>query len=196
MALEERLLSRCDFCDTLRVARRRGMVDEILKREKRKEINKREMDGSKHRKITHGLTKTRLYQKWRNMLCRCYDPSEQNYPDYGGRGITVCDEWLDFSMFYWHMGESPLGMELDRIDNDGIYCPENCRWVTPEFNNGNRRRVFKRGTERKKIGWWILLGIPVNPYIYGPMPWKRTSIRHRKEEAIERGWYVPPSMRK
>ena len=124
-------------------------------------------------------------------MARCYDTSAPNYPEYGGRGIYVCDEWFDFSMFYWHMGEAPIGMEIDRVDNDYIYCPENCRWVVNKDNQMNRRKTFRRGVERKTHGWWLDLAIKHNPYIYGPMPWKRTSQIHRRQEAIERGWYTP-----
>ena len=144
-----------------------------------------------NRQITHGLTNTKLYKRWLNMLSRCYDHYANNYEEYGGRGIRVCDEWFDFSMFYWHVGEVPTGMELDRVDNDWHYCPENVRWVPRQENVENRRRWFKKGRERASYGWWLDLGLKNNPYIVGPMPYKRTSLVWRRKEAIERGWYTP-----
>ena len=181
----------CDVCDTLATAKRRGILDIVFDRVKAREIRKRLADGSKTRQINHGLTHTKLYKRWLNMLARCYDSQSASYPEYGGRGITVCDEWLDFSNFFWHLGEVPIGMELDRVDNDYIYCPENVRWATHDENVSNRRKSFKRGTQRSSYGWWLDLGIKNNPYVYGPMPWKRTALKWRIQEAIERGWHVP-----
>ena len=181
----------CDVCDQLHVASRRGILDIVFDRVKAREIRKRLASGSTNRQINHGLTHTKLYKRWLNMLSRCYDTQAPNYSEYGGRGITVCDEWLDFSMFYWHLGEVPDGMELDRVDNDYIYCPENVRWVPRQVNAENRREMFARGRDRKSYGWWLDLGIKNNPYIYGPMPWKKTSLTHRRQEAIERGWFKP-----
>ena len=185
------LQMECKVCKTLHTASRRGILDTVFSRERDREINKRKSDGTVTRVTRHGLCHLRLYKKWSNMMNRCYDPTHQNWEHYGGRGISVCPEWHDFSMFYWHMGESPAGMELDRIDNDGIYCPENCRFVHPEVNKGNRRKIHRRGTERKNIGWWTAFGLYENPYIYGPMPWKQTSLPARRAEAIERGWHKP-----
>lgn len=189
--VQDYLSRSCDVCDQLITATRRGILDIVFERVKAREIRKRMSDGDKNRQINHGLTHTKLYRRWLNMLSRCYDKNAPNYSEYGGRGITVCDEWLDFSMFYWHLGEVPEGMELDRVDNDYIYCPENVRWVTREVNVENRREMFARGRERKSYGWWLDLGIKNNPYVYGPMPWKKTSLKHRREEAIERGWFKP-----
>ena len=88
---------------------------------------------SKH----HGLSKTRLYSIWRNMKARCYKECDHKYKYYGGKGIKICDEWLnDFKCFYdWSMqNEYAEELTIDRIDSSKDYCPENCRWVTRTEN--------------------------------------------------------------
>lgn len=88
---------------------------------------------------THGKTDTRVYRAWASMLRRCQNPNTVAYKWYGARGIKTCERWQKFENFLADMGEPPVGMELDRIDNDGNYEPENCRWVTHQKNCMNRR---------------------------------------------------------
>ena len=83
-----------------------------------------------------------LYSVWTNMKYRCIKPNHKRYHDYGGRGIEICDEWLNsFHQFVSDMGERPDGFELDRIDNDKGYCKENCRWIDSKTNKRSRRNT-------------------------------------------------------
>lgn len=101
----------------------------------------------------HGGSKTRLYRVWQSMKTRCTHPSHRSYKNYGGRGIKVCDEWLDFAEFEkWalssgYMPDAPKGVcTLDRIDVDGNYEPSNCRWVSVKEQNLNKRPYRSPGS--------------------------------------------------
>lgn len=92
---------------------------------------------------THGKSKTPEYQTWRNMRRRCFDARCDQYLNYGGRGIIVCEQWADFLTFLSHVGQRPSCKHtLDRINNDGNYEPGNVRWATAIEQTRNRRRCI------------------------------------------------------
>lgn len=109
--------------------------------------------------VTHGKTKHPLYSKWHTMKSRCNNPNNASYERYGGRGITVCDEWENsFEAFYeWSMANGyKKGLSIDRIDNDGNYEPANCRWATAkeQCNNTSRNRHLEAFGENHTIAEW------------------------------------------
>ena len=95
---------------------------------------------------THGMSRTRTYSSWIGMKQRCYDKKSLRYKNYGGRGIKVCDRWLNsFENFLEDMGVRPDGnFTLDRVDVDGDYCPENCRWADAKTQANNMTTNVRR----------------------------------------------------
>jgi len=108
---------------------------------------------------THGASKSRLYSVWQTMKKRVFDKNRKDYKHYGGRGIKICDEWVNsFDSFYgWAIssGYSPE-LTIDRISNDEDYSPNNCRWVdmsTQANNKRNNRRVAVNGENKTHMEW-------------------------------------------
>lgn len=111
------------------------------------------------------MKNTRVYRVWQSMKSRCNYKSVNGYKNYGGRGITVCDEWKnDFMNFYnWAMANGyKEGLSIDRIDVNGNYCPENCRWITMQEQYYNKRNTvyltYKNKTQ-SLLDWCIELNL-------------------------------------
>lgn len=116
--------------------------------------------------IIHGLSGTRLHGIYFKMMNRCYNPNSDRYEFYGGRGIKVCDKWYKnpkaFCEWSLQNGYSD-NLTIDRINNDGDYAPDNCRWVPPSQQNLNRRNtvfVTYNGQKKTIVDWSKELGIP------------------------------------
>lgn len=116
---------------------------------------------------THGHTKngkpTKAYQSWLNMKRRCFDTTNKRFDRYGGRGITVCDRWLDsFENFLADMGEPLPGFLIERIDNNGNYSPDNCKWASRSEQMKNRKNsvlIFYKGKTQNLCDWAKETGI-------------------------------------
>jgi hypothetical protein len=140
-----------------------------VKRKPRPDLAERNRARAKH-----GLADSKVYNLWRGMMRRCYDEKSKDYPRYGGRGISVCDRWHLVENFVADMGAAPVGMSLDRKDNEGAYSPENCRWAGAKVQARNKRSNIvveylgealtvaewaeRTGIERKTLEYRIRVG--------------------------------------
>lgn len=117
--------------------------------------NNKERPGAR----THGGKGTRLYNIWRDIKARCFNPNNKDYGRYGGRGIKMCQEWKDnFQLFRdWALLTHYSGLlQIDRINNDGNYTPHNCRWITGKQNCNNKRnnRLLEYKGQTQTISQW------------------------------------------
>lgn len=103
-----------------------------------------------------GVADGPVYSVWAGMIRRCTKPDDAGYVNYGGRGITVCERWMDFHNFRSDMGPRPKGTSLDRENNDGPYSPDNCRWATTTQQIRNRRSTVFLEVDgvRKPVAQW------------------------------------------
>jgi len=108
--------------------------------------------------------RTPEYCTWSRMLGRCRNPKDHAYPRYGGKGVKVCERWLEFANFLADMGQRPTGKTLDRIDTDGNYCLENCRWATAkeQANNTSAARQLEYKGETDTLANWAAK-LQINP---------------------------------
>lgn len=120
------------------------------------------LQGNKGVGKKHGMKYTRIYNTWRNMKGRCMNPKSQMYPQYGGRGIKVCERWLKFENFYEDMKEGyDDTLQIERDDVNGDYCKENCSWTTPQQqakNKTNTAYVTYKGVTKRAHDWAALIG--------------------------------------
>ena len=115
--------------------------------------------GSRNSNFKHGQKGTRLYTIWRGMKARCDNPNEAAYSNYGGRGIHVCDEWRDDFLSFSNWAKNNGYQEhltIDRIDVNGNYCPDNCRWATRKQQENNKRNnvYITIGDKTQSLAEW------------------------------------------
>jgi len=117
-------------------------------------------DRNKRVFTKHGFSGTRLYRTWASMKDRCFREKCPAYKNYGGRGITICEEWMEFQPFYnWAMANGYQdNLTIERTDNDRDYYPENCRWIPKEDQPKNRRtlNVISFNGQTKSLSNWAL----------------------------------------
>lgn len=155
-----------------------------------------QVDGMNHPLFKHGLSTHPLYHIWHAMKQRCYDETFPNYHRYGGRGIIVEDVWkTDFLAFYnWALPIYKKGLEIDRIDNNGNYCPENCRFVTRKVNQNNtikqEKQYLIKNISHSYQEWTNILGITKKQFFQRLKEWTDEDIlagKKTRKKSIKTG---------
>lgn len=151
-------LCKCE-CGTERVVNSYNLISGISKSCGCYHLDKCQQSiGKDNVNFKHGLAKTREYKIWVGLKNRCLNKKSENYSNYGGRGIHVCDEWLDsFDKFIADMGPRPSKKhQIERVDNDGPYSPENCIWALPltQSNNKRNNRFVEFNGQSKTLAEW------------------------------------------
>lgn len=130
---------------------------------------------------THGKSRTKLHGVWFGIKQRCTNPKSTAFKYYGGKGISICERWLDFSNFFADLGEPEIGMTLDRINSNGNYEPSNCRWATrkEQMLNTSRNHYLTHNGETMTISQWA----------------EKTGISQKNiGNRIKKGWPIPEAL--
>lgn len=122
------------------------------------------LERLKRGSLKHGMTGSTTWSIWRDMRKRCSNPKADNFIHYGGRGISVCDRWQEFSAFFSDMGERPEGMSLERKDVNGNYEPDNCIWIPAREQPNNTRRSIMVEIDGKSVCLKVACSIRGLPY--------------------------------
>lgn len=147
---------------------------------------------------SHGMTKTKIYNSWRGMKERCDNPNNKRYSSYGARGITYDSKWVTFDGFYSDMGSSYVeSFELDRIDVNGNYCKENCRWVTESEQAYNQRKRTDNksgktgvGYHKKNKKWTAFIRVNDEQIYLGSFEYFEDAVKAREEAEIKYYGYL------
>ena len=142
------------------------------------------IEETSKRVSTHKMSGSRLHNIWKSMKERCYNSGHDQYKDYGGRGISICNEWRnDFMSFYnWAINNGYAdNLTVDRIDNNGDYCPENCKWSTRKEQSNNQRtnHLLTYNNKTQTMAQWAE-EVGLNP--------------HTLQTRISRGWSVQDAL--
>lgn len=184
-----RFLFKCDCGKTV------SRVGTVVKNGKCKDCGcisgKDKRNKSKYINYKHGDYKSRLYSTWTSMLYRCSNKNLKCYKNYGGRGITVCEEWKNYNTFKkWAIDNGYTDeLTIDRINVNGNYCPENCRWVTMQVqcdNKRNSRFIYYKNLKHTSCEWERITNIPrLKIYNYAKRHnWTIDNLISKEEEKI------------
>lgn len=133
----------------------------------------------------HGMSRSPTYKSWQMMKVRCYNTNYNQYKDYGGRGITVCDSWLEgFTNFLADMGERPNGTTLERIDVNLPYSASNCRWATRAEQMANRRTHELTGVRKVGNRWQARVGMNYRTVHLGYFDSQEEAIKASQEARV------------